>query len=414
MALNYSLKSFLRQAPKHLVRQHLLQRKVGADVPWDSLTQGQIEPIYLAIWDASEKTRRRIECEFYDVLEMADQAGVNAIIEEGQDHHHRNRLAGVDLPDTLGSMDSHLEAVFWTFLNHRRLFDVAKHFHHASTLPRWRKRSDLPEIEPATARDSVKALEDRISGYYQAKEGRGRVCRVDHYARDDKLYWFAYPQDFATGRLEYDTKRRLRFKTQRPAFEVIFIYDRSELSVDTWVKGDQRTLGELLNIFGDVVLGVDLRFVAKRRVEYNVAGLLAAALTQDVRPEDGIECIVVRKLRLRVKESERKQITLEAGSEADPLAVYDLLGRITASERLPLEALEVVSATLAVKFVGEGDRRGRKTTFTVSYPNHCSLKHEGEGALLRKLLKRWGIYVPGSPDSDSRSSRPPVQTILRM
>lgn len=142
---HYSLKSFLRQAPNVLLQRHLTDRQVGEGVRWQGLAEENIEPIFEAIEAADEKTRQRIECEFHDTLDMGCKAGIEMLIEEGRERHHK-----VDLAEALGKMGSHLEAAYWTSLEHPDIFDVAKRFHHADTLPRWRKRIHLPDIEPST------------------------------------------------------------------------------------------------------------------------------------------------------------------------------------------------------------------------------------------------------------------------
>lgn len=412
MALQYSLKSFLRQAPNDLLRRHLEGYGVGKDLPWARLTQGSIEPIYRAIEAQDEKVRQRIECEFYDIMKMANEAGVRMIIEEGRDRHHN-----VDLADRLHEMRSPLAVVFWTFLEHPVVFDVAKRLHHCSTLSRWRKRVIVPEVLVDTSREAAQALAERISTYYRTREGRGSVCRVDHYARNEKLYWFAYPEDYPTGRLVYDKAKRLLFRTQRPAFEVIFVYTEGtegERSVDTWLRGDDRTFGDLLNVFGDIILGTSLHPGDAPPIVYNLTKLMNRDFRFPSDPEDGIEKVLVDKLRLRVMVAGNRRIHLEADTRADPQGVYDLLDDITAGGRLPRELLQVQWAQISAVFRDPAGGQDKKRRFTITHGDRCSLKHEGEDALLRKLLKRWEIDVSDSLAGDAVSHRPQFQRTLRI
>ncbi len=185
-------------------------------------------------------------------------------------HNHNLELAEV-----LGQMHDHLEGAFWTFLEHPRVFEVANRFHYADSLGRWRKRDNLPAVEAATDVESQERLGQAISDYYRSKEGRGHACHVDHYRRDERLYWFAYPEDYAVGRLVYDYEHQLELQTQRPAFEVIFVYSTEERSLDIWVRGDRYVLSDLQRIFSNVILGVDLPSEDLGGVVYQLDGLLS-------------------------------------------------------------------------------------------------------------------------------------------
>lgn len=408
MASNYSLKSFLRQAPNELLRRHLDAHGVGRELPWAQLTQGSIEPIYREIEGHEEKVRQPIECAFHDIMKMANEAGVRMIIEEGRDRHHN-----LDLADRLGEMGSHLEAVFWTFLEHPKVFEVAKRLYHCSTLSRWRKRVIVPEVRVDTSPEAAQVLAERISMYYRTREGRGSVCRVDHYARDDRLYWFAYPEDYPTGRLVYDKAKRLLFRTQRPAFEVIFVYTEGERSVDIWLRGDHHTFGDLLNIFGDIILGTSLHPSDAPPIVYNLRGLMNRDFRFALQPEDGIERVVVEKLKLRVKAAGNRRIWLEADTRSDPQGIHDLLDDITASGRLSRENLEVRWAQIGVVFRDPEGGPVKRRRFTITHGDRCSLKHEGEDALLRTLLRRWEIDVSDALAGTASSHRPQFQRTMR-
>ena len=68
MTRQYSLKSFLRQAPNALLRRYLANQAVGLEVPWESLRETSIEPMVRAIEAADEQVRRRSECDFLEIL----------------------------------------------------------------------------------------------------------------------------------------------------------------------------------------------------------------------------------------------------------------------------------------------------------------------------------------------------------
>ena len=331
---------------------------------------------------------------------MADEGGVKTVIEEARDPHH-----GLDLAKTLGQMDDHLEGAFWTFLEHPRVFEVANRFHYADSLGRWRKRDNLPPAEAAADPDSQERLGQAISDYYRSKEGRGHACHVDHYRRDERLYWFAYPEDYVVGRLVYDHEHQLELQTQRPAFEGIFVYSTEERSLDIWVHGDKQVVADLQRKFGAVILGVDLDYEDPARIVYRLDGLLSRDFVFALKPEDGVESVRVTRLRLRVVAGGNTRITLEANAAEAPEAVYDLLDDVLASERLSRDRLQVTATTLQLVFRPRADDRHRTLSFDVSYPDSCSLKYEPSHEVAKNLLKRWGIDVSGRAADDPAQRR---------
>ena len=340
---------------------------------------------------------------------MADAGGVKTIIDEARDPHHNLELAEV-----LGQMDGHLESVFWTFLEHLRVFEVASRFHYSDSLGRWRKRDNLPPTEAATAPDSQKRLGQAISDYYRSKEGRGHACHVDHYRRDERLYWFAYPEDYAVGRLVYDHEHQLELQTQRPAFEVIFVHSTGEGSLDIWVRGDKQVVVDLQRIFGSVVLGVDLAFEQEAGVVYQLDGLVSRDFPFALEAGDGVETVHVSRLKLRLMTWGNKRITLEANTRDEPDAIYNLLDDVLASERLSRNRLQVTAATIKVVFRPVDDARRKTLTFDVSHPDSCSLKYEPRHEVVKDLLKRWGIDVSGRTENGTEQRGRSVQRTLRV
>ena len=406
MPRQYSPKTFLRQAPNALLRRYLQKHEIGEDLPWDHLPETEIDLVFKTIEAAPETMRRRIDRDLREIYEMADEGGVKTLIEEGREPVHSLYLA-----ETLGEMKGHLEPAFWVFLEHPKVFAVAQQFHHADhlTARSWRKRKDLPPAEPSTDAHSSQRLADVISAYYHQKEGRGRGCQVDHYRRGDRLYWFAYPEDYAEGRLIYDEQHRLLLQTQRPAFEVIFVHDPKEQSLDLFARGDRRTVGDLQRVFGRAILGVELEDPEAPEATYELNGLLSRDFPLPLEPGDGVEQVRVRRLRLGIMGREYKRITLEANVRDNPKAIYGLLDDVLAGQRIPRDLLTVVGVNLQMAFRAVAGNRSRTLSFDVSYPDSCSLKYDPKHETAKALLKRWGIDGSGRTQKDPASRRRPVQ-----
>ncbi len=403
MPTQYQPKLFLRRAPNVLLRRYLMDRGVGTDLPWKHLAETNIEPIYSAIERAEEAVKAEAVRDFRAILDMADEGGVNALIEEGRDLHHN-----VDLAPMADASESHLEMAFGVFLNYPRVFSVASRFHHADGLPggSWQKCGNVPPTAVPMAEwpredltEAKQRLTNAISRYYSETQGRGKACQVDHYRRGDRLYWFAYPEDYAEGRLIYDEEGQLQFATQRPAFEVVSVYCEGGHWLDLFARGGRKVVAELRKVFGRAVLGVELE-EDDTGVVYTLDRLLDRDFPFHLEPEDGIEEVRVKRLRLKVMGRGNGSITLEAGAADAPSAVHDLIDDIAAGGRIPRELLSVRSAGLLFAFRSGEDGNPRKINVGVSSPNSCSLKHDQDQCheVARNCLKRWGIDVSDRSD----------------
>jgi len=236
-----------------------------ASINWEQLTETKVGPVFQAILNAPDEIRAQINRDFRQINEMATEGGIRTIIEEGA-------FRGLDLGEELKDVEGLHDKVFHVFLDHPAeaeplsLLYVAQRFNGADNLPgrSWRKRSGVPEVRHAESPDSEaakeleegrKRLEEALSSYYQFKEGRGYRCVVDHFHRGDRLYWFAYVQDYAEARLEYG-ERGLERRTCKPAFEVIFVHSNAGRSLDIYVKGDRSIVAELPAVYAVEVEGV--------------------------------------------------------------------------------------------------------------------------------------------------------------
>jgi hypothetical protein len=411
MARHYSLKTFLRQAPNSLLQQYLARHGVGMTLKWQALTEKSVDRIARAIEEADEEVRRQIECGFQEVNGMADDRGVQTLIDEG-----RNRRHSIDLAPAFADMGGNVERAFWAFVEHRAVFDVAKWFQHADELSRrqWRKRKDVPDAEPSTDPAGGRRLGRILAEYFSREQARGKACEVEHYERDHRWYWFAHPEDYAVLRPVYDDQHHLQYQAQRPAFEVIFAYDRAEGSLNTWVRGDRKVVGELQRLFGRAILGIEIGAVPLNEVVYQPGGLISRGFPLPLEPEDGVELVRVKVLRLGVVGGPRRRITVEAQSEADPRAVYSLLDDLLAGGRITQDLLYVTSVTFQLVFRATGSSRSPTLTFQVSYPDSCSLKYDPKHLVARKLLKRWGIDVSERTQAGAQKPRSATQRTLRV
>jgi len=409
MAGQFSLKTFLRKTPNRLLMSYLQQLGVGRNLGWEELGETQVERICEAIGCADERTRAKIACDFQRVHDMDDEGGVQSLLEEGRDRHHN-----VDLSPHFSEMESHIETAFWTFLHHPRVFETASQLHHANSTGGFHKRRDLPDSRPATDRETQDHLARALSDYYVRTQARGRACVVDHYSHDSRLYWFAYPEDYAVGRLIFDDSGDLQLVSERPAFEVIFVYATADHTLDTRATGGKRVRQELQRIFCSTILSLDIDFPDRTEVVYELDGLLNRYFPFAVRPEDGVEDVRVSRLWLRMLGSDNKRVTLEADVSENSEAVYDLLDDVLESQSLRRDRLHLGGVTIQVCFRATDTTSARKVSVRLTFPDSCDLKHQPGHDKVRELLKRWGIDVSGRSEDGAERPGRSVQRTLRV
>src|SRR4051812_165873 len=86
----YSPRAFLRQVPNQLLKQFFERRGHYRDLLWYLFRETEVELIYDAWQALPGPEREEVERTFRGVHELASQAGIKALVEEGPFH-------GVDL-----------------------------------------------------------------------------------------------------------------------------------------------------------------------------------------------------------------------------------------------------------------------------------------------------------------------------
>jgi hypothetical protein len=413
MARPYSRKSFLQQVSHDLLRRYLTGKGLAEQIPWGGDPVVVVDAVNRTLQRAPELLRSAIDGDFQEIGDLADDGATQVLVAEGLDRHH-GEGAGVDLASVAAQARTALDFAFQVFLDHRDVFDVAHDLYRADCVSQtaWRRRFDLAGCRPDTSGTAASQLASRISQYYVAKEGRGGHCKVDHWKRADRLYWFAHPEDYGQAPLEYDDQHELAARPRRPVFDLVFMLWQQEGWLDLLAKGDKRTGFDLQRLFGEAILKVRLLDPETEPLTYVLDGLMDRDYPLPLEPEDGVETVRVKRLRLRVLGDIRRTVTLEADSPSDPRAVYGLLDDLLTNSRLGEEALQLTGVTMQLVFQRGKTGRQPKVSFSIGHPNSCSLnagdpKHE----IARKLLRRWGIDVSATASTSPTPRRRPLQRV---
>lgn len=382
MARQFSPTHFFRNVPKSSLARYFQEKhQVLLEVDFASLRKSEVDSILDAYRALPDEKLSVIEAECQDIESMACQGGITALTDEANFHLDSG------FPEAIADIDGFHGKAIWSFLEHPKYWTGATLFLHSDQVAEshWKKRNNMPKVSPGVEPEDTQRLADAISDFFHHHEGRGRNCKVEVYRRHDREYFFAYPEDYAQSGVEW-VRNTLASRSRHPAFEIIFVYNKSEGSLDIYAPRNTKYVNDLQEIFAETILGVEQldEFAAENQV-YILDELANPDFVFEYAPDSAIESIIVRKLRLSILNTKKQKITLETDTSKNPKAIYELL------ESLNLPKFHVTQAEIKVSFAPVGNNRGVSRVFKISYPNWCALKHEGNDLRIRQILANSGI-----------------------
>jgi hypothetical protein len=386
MARQYSPRTFLRQVSNHLLKEFFDQRQELAEIPWVTQGETEIGLIYDA-WQALPAPQRsEVDRAFQAIQEMACQAGVKALIEEGDFHD-------LNLVTALEQQEGFYDKAMWAYLCYPNIFNVASLFVSADHLPGryWLHHKKLPKKTPNTSEQTCRAFADALSEYYRTEQGRGHRCTVETYLRRGRQhYFFAYPDDYPVMYMAHDEEGKFVKRPQKRAFEVVFAYDPQTGSVDMHAQGDRGVKARLFYVFCQVILNENPPPEQPGDHPYELNLLLTEDCRLATDPSDGIQEVRIRKLRLAIG---GRRITLEPDPRAGGHDIFDMMTECLRAECLHNPIPNVTQVEFQFRFVAKGYESPKHFSFTVTFPNKSNLKSlkEDYRLLAEKYLKRWKI-----------------------
>lgn len=384
MASHYSTRDFFRQMPNALLGRYFNERGLFHDLDLAAMKEGKPDKLFEAWLMLPDARRTELEAELRDIFSLCNEKGVIAILDEArwQMRVAPDRIA--TFIETLSALPGHFERAMTAYLDHPELWKGASQFYHADTLSYWRKRKNLPRKPAATDAKSTDQLADLIRNYFHHTEGRGKNCVVEPYRRDERDYFFCYPEDHSQRSIEW-VNGVFDPRTHNPAFEVIYVYSQKEGSLDLYIRGARKAVEALQGMFAQAILKLDeLPPDPKDTRVYDLTPLGKRSFNFNWNIACGIESVVVKKLRLSSLANKGERITLEADTTQDQHAVYNLLDKIGKAVQLHLYNITQVEIAAYVKV--DAEKPAKRVTFTITHPNSCSLKYDELDLKLRDML----------------------------
>lgn len=379
---HYSPRTFFRHVPNVMLKQYFTSKDVLNKHDFSKVSEADIEPIYQAWLSLLDNQRGEMERDFKEIDQLACEGGIRAILDEA-DWRDEN------IAEHLENHNGFHEKAFWLFLERNQYWPAVTSFCRADRISfsQWNECKTINTSSANVTDKAIEALKKALSNYFFNKDGRGKNCKVEVYKRGEFDYFFAYPEDYAQSSVEWEGSNFKR-SARHPAFEIIFVYKQKEGKISLYMKGAKAIKKEVRALFADAILGLSLgEFVEDDQI-YDLKTLHQADAVFKFSPEQGIQSVSVKKLRLAINGT-KERITLEANPSKDPDAVYQLRGKLF--KGIPASQLTITQVGIQVTFTPEDGKRTRTKSFEINWPNSCTLKHDDKDAIIRQMLVDSGI-----------------------
>ena len=400
MTTHYSLRSFIRQAANGHLAVYAEQNDIDLGTNLSQLKPRTFQPIFEAVMALPEEARAGMDADFRKIALLSNQAGLQHLRAEAQ---HQ----GLDLDAALLKQNSFLNKAFWTFLNHRDVFDRASWFAtpHLSG-GYWKRGLPLVSAPGIHLDDRVEALREAVSLHFHREEGRGRACKIDYDVRGTNHVFHAFPEDYPAAPLAW-SRNELAPHPFRPAFEVVFVYRDDDGTLDVYFEGGKAGVEQLWHLFASAVLGLT-ELPAPVRPAYWLEPLKSSNFSFTWPIDAPISSVRVKRLTFASMSGTPTNISVATDVSNDRAALHNAIGRLFVRDgsvpgRMSLANVKVIGAQLQATIDHNDGTRPRRRSFDVAEES-CALKHDGDDLYLRRMLIDSGIdRTAGIPSDDYRA-----------
>ncbi|MEZ6104798.1 MAG: hypothetical protein R3B96_01455 [Pirellulaceae bacterium] len=188
----FSIPTVLRMVPNELLGQ-VFERlgHGGLGIDWKELKEREIEPVLRTINALPRCQRMAIETTLRSLFELGCETGIQAIIEAAI------RCGEPDLTQSMPRQVGPYAKAAWSWLHRREAFDKAVIIHQVDHLTWWRKRRDLPRVQPDTS-PSAAPIDwlARSLAFYCGLKVEAKPARWSILLADESITSLLHPDDF--------------------------------------------------------------------------------------------------------------------------------------------------------------------------------------------------------------------------
>ncbi len=402
MAKTFDPRRVLKCISKSLLREFFAKRGELLDVPWDTLTEHKMDPVFEA-WQALPVAQRTaVHDALFDIAEVSDHRGV-AVLAQDVKYYHPELTARFDAQDGLA------DRAMLVYLHAPELLEHAAMFARADALiggKYWRTRDKLPGVDINTPDSVCKALANELASYYTETQLRGRRCHVTHCRRSGGVdYFFAFLDDYQDKSLVFeDNADEPVLRRERHAFENVFAYNGKTGTLDLTAHGGKPVHAALQYRFCKAVLGIEVEPADPAKASYALDHLLGHNFPLHTDPADCVEDARITRLRIAPRGGGGSYIEVKADARGGRNDIYTRMDRLARMENLPPASIAVTQVTFSLRLAPVGKGRAQTITFDVSAPHSCNLRNKPDAARLigGRCLRHWKVTSePSSPHPGS-------------
>ncbi len=382
----YNPKTVLRHLPNTYLQEFFSRYDDFVCFDWAAIKENGIEPLFDAWQKMPESQRKEASDVFRRIHAFATPRGTAVLVESA-------REMGIDIAPAMRALRNAYERAFWVFLKHSEVFESACTPVDVASLPMkyWEKCACEPRLQIEVTSGVIEEMSREMSSYYLARQGRGDTCKVEYRRRDQGVHvFFAYPSDYTDQMVGYDDDGELVYNPWHPAFVVVFRYDENTGTLGVFAEGGTEIREDLAEIFAQVILHEEHWQKMWTEHAYDLEPLKDRNLTFPTDPNDHLDSVSVKGMRLQVHERPGGTITLDVDDRNPSSTVHSLIDAALDREKVSLSKVTVQEAKCRAVF-RSSEGGDRCITFTVAAPSQCDLGDSSEEEKLKRYLRVWGI-----------------------
>lgn len=382
-----SVVAFIRKTPVSSLRNYF--EHTGVDLPiavnWNAPDAEVVRPLLQAVDEMSDEARARVKLDAERVNAMADEAGQVALYSVIDDRAILDDLA-----------NGHARAL-WLFLNDRTRFQRSEEARYTDERRRgryWDGFVSMPGRELNLDTTSLEAFTTALRARFASRNVHVDVFERTRSASDGVSFEIVqltiYREGLPDDRFAFTNAGVLERRPYRPVFEAALTYEPATGVIEVVANGGE-SRAELAHFLTRDLLGIEFRGEKVPLRKYDLDVLLTPhEFSTD--PEDGIESVEIKLLRLVPFENNGERLTLECLRNADR-TIWSMAAERFGPHDPLVDGWRATQAKLTIKLRPKGDaKRGKTIPLTISMSG-CNLREQTEAEQLigEKYLRRWGV-----------------------
>ncbi len=395
MSRHFSFKTFFRSVSVDLLQQYFANRQLLADFDWAQDSSLLADALYAQIERFPDNHAALVEQDFMTISELASELFVLELHEVARSLYNDADA----VIDEVMQQPGFLNQVFWASLEHPAVFEMAIQLERMEHMTFKEDCLVGRHLPCATNEEAIEKLKEHIQKFFK-RQRRGRNCQIDVYVRHNptRYCFFAYPEDYPKRDLTYKSSRLVP-DVRRPVMEIVFIYepDSGNLKVHA---SKMRKVEVMQDAFCKSILGLPGIPDGSTRV-YDLSRLLDPGFRFVTDPTDVVEEVSLKMLKVAIGKNKPRKLTCEGtpfngGAEMVQKMTLDAIAACST----PADAVQVLSAKIAMKFGAADGGRKKSVTFTLNVPCGSNLEDKPHHHTARKYIERWGLVRTLLADTD--------------